>query len=562
MKIKEVLLNMLSLEGIRHIFMVPGGLIDPFLTAFDSGIDITPIVAAQEGGAAYMADGYARASNKFGVCLCIGGPGVTNTMTPILAAKSDESPLLILSGEVPTFAEGLGMFQDASLISLDDFDILKSSTKSSVIIAHANLFHHHFQHSLQTMLTPIRSPVHICIPKDIQETDIGNIELKPLGPAYYSSKVLDASAAETCLEDFKNTKVVILAGNGVDTPEGALALRRLSEALEIPVATTLRAKGVLPEDHPLSLGVFGYAGTAHATQALMHENLEVLIVLGSGLNQRDSMDWTKQLSPSIRFIQVNLNLEASSSQYAHNLNVQGDCQTFLEYVSSKNLKPVPARKEWVEKIKSAPRLYDSENQFSMAAPIHPARVVHDLRQVAPKDTVLLVDSGAHRAFCGHYWEAYHAGEYISATNLGPMGWAIPAGIGVKLAVPQKPCCVVTGDGCMLMHGMEIQTAARYKIPLVYVVINNSALGNVYLRAEKEGKTAMELTSLPDHDWAGFARALGAQSETVKDPNTLKDAFKRAFSSNATYLLDIKCGKGFSTPVEPFTEAAKTWSYQD
>ncbi len=559
MKIKDLVLKVLKQEGITHLFMVPGGLVDPFLSAFDAQPEITPIVAAHEGGATFMADGYARASKRFGVCLCIGGPGASNTATGLLAAKSDLSPVLVISGEVPTNREGLGFFQDASLVALNDFALLKNATKSSVYIENPFLFNHHFRHALMSMLSTSRSPVHVVLPTDIQESAVEN-EFPPLDSSFYLSEAVDTAAATACLNDLQATKLAILAGEGIDTLEGALTLRQLSESLEIPVATTLKAKGVFPEDHPLSLGVFGYSGTAHATQAFLHENLEVLLVLGSGLNQRDSMNWTTQLAPTKRFIQVNNDPTAFISSYPHSHLVPGDSHAFLKLLLAAHLQKNPERRAWLEAIKQQPRLYDTQNLKSQAIPIHPARVIHDLREVAPKNTIVVVDSGAHRAFCGHYWTAYGHGEYISATNLGPMGWAIPAGIGVKLARPDQPCVVITGDGCMLMHGIEIHTAARYHIPVVYIVINNDALGNVYLRAKELGKTAMELTSLPDHDWAGFAKALGVQAETIRDPDSLKTAFQRAFSANAPYLLDIKCDKNFPTPVQPFAETKKNWSY--
>ena len=168
----------------------------------------------------------------------------------------------------------------------------------------------------------------------------------------------------------------------------------------------------------------------------------------------------------------------------------------------------------------------------------------ELRRAMPRDTVLVVDSGAHRAFCGHYWEAYEPRSYISATNLGPMGWAIPAGIGAKAARPERPLVVVTGDGCMLMHGMEIQTAARYGIPAIFVVINNGALGNVWLRARKEGPGPMALTELPVHDWAGFARSLGLQAATVHQPEELAPAFAEALKAGAPFLVDVRCDRAF------------------
>jgi len=189
-------------------------------------------------------------------------------------------------------------------------------------------------------------------------------------------------------------------------------------------------------------------------------------------------------------------------------------------------------------------------------------VVKELRQVMPKDTVLVVDSGAHRAFCGHYWEAYGPRSYLSATNLGPMGWAIPAGIGAKAARPEHPLVVVTGDGCMLMHGMEIQTAARYGIAAIFLVINNAALGNVWLRAIKEGSGPAALTEIPLHDWAGFARSLGLQAATVHQPEELAPAFKQALEAGAPYLLDVRCDRSFTTPVTPFSQAKQAWVDDD
>ncbi|MEI6154190.1 MAG: thiamine pyrophosphate-dependent enzyme [Deltaproteobacteria bacterium] len=180
----------------------------------------------------------------------------------------------------------------------------------------------------------------------------------------------------------------------------------------------------------------------------------------------------------------------------------------------------------------------------------------------PRNTVLVVDSGAHRAFSGHYWEAYEPRSYLSATNLGPMGWAIAAGIGAKAARPERPLVVVTGDGCMLMHGMEIQTAARYNIPVIFLVINNGALGNVWLRANEEGPGPRGLAELPVHDWAGFARSLGLAAATIEKPDRMEAAFAQALESRSPYLIDVRCDRAFPTPVAPFSIAKKEWIDND
>ena len=323
----------------------------------------------------------------------------------------------------------------------------------------------------------------------------------------------------------------MLVGAGVEHDAAAAQLRDIAERWSIPVATTLRAKGVFPEDHALSLGVFGYAGTRHATAAILGGDLDCLLVLGSGFNERDTMHWTVRECGKALMIHVNTDMDELTANGDLGHVVPGSCHAFLDFVLSHAVDIGPAlqasqalRREWLAKIKSGPRLYDVENCHRASSPIHPATAIAALRQAFPRDGIVLVDSGAHRAFAGHYWVASKPRSYISATNLGPMGWAIPAAIGVQCARPEQRVAVITGDGCMQMHGIEVQTAARYRLPIVYVVINNGALGNVWLRARQYGALPAELTSIPDHDWAGFARAFGAQGFTVRDPKELPGSF--------------------------------------
>jgi acetolactate synthase-1/2/3 large subunit len=142
-----------------------------------------------------------------------------------------------------------------------------------------------------------------------------------------------------------------------------------------------------------------------------------------------------------------------------------------------------------------------------------------------------------------------------------MGWAIPAAIGIQCAQPKKKVAVITGDGCMHMHGLEVATAARYKLPIIYIVINNSALGNVWLRHEL-GPIPAELTSLPDIDWAAFSTSLGGNGITVKDPNQLTASFKAALNHPGPTVIDVKADKRFETPVQDWAKASHTWSYHE
>jgi acetolactate synthase I/II/III large subunit len=569
----DFILSALLEEGLTHLFLVPGGLVDPFLPALARHAKMQPIVAAHEGGAAYMADGYARASARFGAVLGIGGPGLCNMATPIAAAKTDSSPVLVLSGEIPVDMEGLGEFQDASQATLDDTTVMKPLTRLSITVASSRTLNHWLRHGLTAMLAQPRGPVHLSL---TQDAITGECAARHATVSDYFKAVapLSRPAAEAALNllgKASGPKIAFLAGAGVEHDNAAAALKAVAERWSIPVATTLRAKGVFPEDHELSLGVFGYAGTRHATAAILDNPTDVLIVLGSSFNERDTMHWMLrgQAAAKTIIIHVNTDMDELTTHGVPACVIPGSCGAFLDLmqeradaIASSLTAGQAQRRAWLAKIRQEPRLYDIDNRGKLTKPVHPAAAITALRKVYPRDGVLLVDSGAHRAFAGHYWTAYEPRTYISATNLGPMGWAIPAAIGVQCARPDRRVAVITGDGCMHMHGLEIQTAARYGLPVIYVVLNNCALGNVWLRARKFGPLPSELTSIPDHDWAGFARALGAQGFTVIDPAQLEEIYRQALAAKGPVLIDVKTDKNCPTPIYDFRAGARAWSYHE
>ncbi|MEA2944895.1 MAG: acetolactate synthase large subunit [Alphaproteobacteria bacterium] len=569
----DFVLDALIDEGLKHLFMVPGGLVDPFLPALARHPRLTPIIAAHEGGAVYMADGYARASGSFGAALGIGGPGCCNMATAVAAAKTDGSPLLVMTGEVPLDMEGRGEFQDASQATLDDTAVMSPLTRLSKTVASAKNLDHWLRHALTAMWSQPRGPVHLSLPHDVLTGECTAGYAK-VGAYFAGAQPLSVGAADGALALLADAqrplvRIAVLAGAGVEHDAAASRLKELAERWSIPVATTLRAKGVFPEDHELSLGVFGYAGTRHATAAILDGALDCLIVLGSGFNERDTMHWTVRERTKACIIHVNTDMDELTANGDLGHIVPGSCHAFLDLMAERAADIGPAlltgqarRRDWLAEIKAGPRLYDVENCNRAGAPIHPAAAIAGLRKVLPRDGILLVDSGAHRAFAAHYWSAYAPRTYISATNLGPMGWAIPAAIGVQCARPDRPVAVITGDGCMQMHGMEVQTAARYRLPIIYLVINNGALGNVWLRARQYGALPAELTSVPDHDWAGFARALGAQAFTVRDPAELAGTYAKALAARTTVLIDVKADKDCPTPVYDFNAGARAWSYQE
>ena len=181
----------------------------------------------------------------------------------------------------------------------------------------------------------------------------------------------------------------------------------------------------------------------------------------------------------------------------------------------------------------------------------PARMVATVRRACPRGTVLAVDSGAHRAWCSQYWPSYGDRDYLSLANLAPMGGAIPLGMGAKLARPERPLVVATGDGCMLMHGLEIHTAARHQLPLVILVFDNHSYGNIWYRAAGMGPGPEGLTEIEGIDWGAFARSLGGDGVTVQRPEQLGEALERGLAYPGPFVVAARIDKRYPTPVAPW-----------
>lgn len=569
----EFVLRSLVADGAEHLFMVPGGLVDPFYSALADVPELTPIVAAQEGGAAFAADGYARASGRLGACLVIGGPGLTNTVTAVSAAQSDAVPLLVISGEVASFVEGLGFFQDASAGTFDDSAVLRPVTAESFSVPDVRLLHHAYAAAMRRMFDGSRAPVHLALPRDVQTGEVATAPA-PLAADLRSGRPLDTTAARAAcaaLSDQRPERIVLLAGPGLDDPADAALLVELAERYHLPVASTQLAKGIFPEDHELALGVFGYAGGNRATHAFLDPapgGPELVIALGSAFNERQSMHWTDRLAPRCGMLAVDTSAVPVTIA-PHDLRfLHGHPAALLGWLAEDEAADrllaagIEARREWLGPITKLCRYLDTDNMTSDKSPIHPARMVAEARRALPRETVAVVDSGAHRAFAVHYWDSYGPREYLTPATLGPMGWALGAANGAAVARPDRPVVVFTGDGCMQMHGLEVQTAARYGLRVVFVVSNNGALGNVWLRAHAQGPLPAELTTVPDHDYAALARALSCPAETVREPPELAPALQRAADASGPYLLDVKTERDATTPVEPFQQAAAAWSYHE
>lgn len=563
----EFVFEAIRAQGVTHVFMDPGGLNDAFMPPMTHTDMLQTVVAAFEGGAAYMADGYARASGTLGVCFGIGGPGVLNMTTALAAAKVDRSSVLAISGEVPRSWQGQEGFQDASQEALNDVAALRPVCGYSESVPDVQVLGAHLRAAMVTAITD-RTSAHLSIPLDVQHAEVPD-DWQPIPDQLLHPEFLDEAALRQALAALQSCpdggNVVILAGPGVGEGPGARALQAVAEKYEIPVATTLGGKGCFPDDHPLALGTFGYAGSQWATSAILSDEVDVLLVIGSWLSQRDTLQWDPRMLPSTALIHVDADPTVLGKTWPTAVPVVSNPCTALNWMlecddetQTSLAAGAGVRSQFLARIKSEPRSYGMGDTTSDVQPMHPARVVSELRAAFPDDGVLCVDSGAHRAWFAEYWTVPQIGGHYSLANLAPMGGAVPLSIGAALAEPDRPVMVATGDGCMLMHGMELHTAATTRTPLIVAVMNNHAYGNIWYRAKEMGAGPEGLTTIKGVDWVGFAHAMGAGGERVEDPSEVGPALRRGLSHPGPYLLDLVTDKHYPTPVVPWRERLSHW----
>ncbi|MDN7181600.1 thiamine pyrophosphate-binding protein [Caballeronia sp. SEWSISQ10-4 2] len=566
---------MKSLESakIDHVFLVPGKLIYPLLEAIDESPSIRAIVGAHETGSAFMADGYARASRKFGVCIGISGPGTMNFVPGMAAAFADQIPMLYIAGGVSSHAEGKGAFQDATLSGIFESGVVRNLVENVVELKNKENIQAEMRRATDGLNWMRRARSFISIPIDVQKQEVlsGQDVTRQLYD-HDEFNVCEVPASRAALDALcnqyllKSKKVAFLIGSRGNDTETAKVLLEVAEKFHIPVATTLPGKGAFPEDHVLALGIYGFSSHSRAAHVINSDWLDALVVFGSDLNQRDSMNWSKKLTAGKELIIFDDSFDPPAMGHvAHGRIFSGIGATFrllsqTDTDSSADfLKVLETRKAWVAEVGQTP-LYD--HRFEEVGvrvsrgdrSLYPGDVVKRLCQLLPKDSNVVVDSGAHRVFMAHYWLSSGIGNYFSSSSLAPMGWAIAAGIGIKLAAPERPCVVVTGDGCMLMHGMEIQTAARYRVKMIYVVLNNSAHGAIHIDAIGSGSISEQFTKLPRHDWTAFASSLGVAARMVECLDDLEDALSEASRYNGPFLIEVMTGV-FPEPNRYYAECA-------
>lgn len=551
----QLLLRYLEGEGVEYIFGIPGGPLMPLYEAlFDRG-RIRPILAKHEEGAAFMADGYARVRGGLGVCCATTGPGATNTMTGITCAYGDSIPVLLLTAQVATGAFGKGAVQESTPHGVDLVEMFKPVTKLSSMLISSEKMPELIRLALRAALTGRRGPVHLNLPADLVKREVRtDLRLperyRPLSASFDREAMREASRLL-----IEARRPCILLGHGVVMSRAYEEVRRIAERLRIPVATSPKAKGAFPENHKLSLGVFGFAGHPRAEAYLLAQEVDVLMAVGTSLGEFSTHTWDERLRPGRALIHIDIDPREIGKNYPVGVGIVGDARAVLkelDYQIQRDLHWTdrPEREGLLDSMRGqVPRYIKGELLIAEDVPMKPQRLIHEMQRALPDDALLFVDIGNCIAWAVHYYESRRPGTFFLNLGMASMGHAVAAAIGGKLAAPDKPVVAFVGDAAFAMNGMEVHTAVDHDIPVTWVVVNNGGHGMVH-HGEKiqfQGRFNSSLFHRPI-DVCKVAEGLGALAFRVDTPDSFRQALKRSLDSGRPCVIDARVDPEEAPPM--------------
>jgi acetolactate synthase-1/2/3 large subunit len=533
----QALIRSLELENVDTIFGLPGGCILP---AYDPLLDsaIRHILVRHEQGAGHMAEGYAHVTGRPGVAMVTSGPAATNMVTPLCDAYMDSIPMICITGQVSTGAIGTDAFQEC-----DTVGITRSVTKHNELIMSAEDIPMMVRQAFHIATTGRPGPVLLDLPKDVlqntmtwhwpSDDDVLN-SLPGYRPTMKGHPRMIKEAARLILEA---REPVLYVGGGVLKARAADALRELAELIDVPVVTTLMARGAFPDDHPLCLGMPGMHGNATAITAMQKSDL--LINLGARFDDRITGK-ISTFAPDAKIIHVDIDPAEQGKVRRPDVPIVGDCRLVIEEII-KAIKDMLAGGEKQADISAwKSRVSGWREQFPLYYPpseagdtLKPQYCLEQLRDNAPEGTILCSGVGQHQMWSSQYWNFNEPYTWVNSGGLGTMGFSIPAAIGAKVGRPDRTVWAVDGDGCFQMTAQELVTASVERIPIKVAVLNNSYLGMVRQWQEmfyEERYSEVYLSpELPD--FVKWAEAMGCVGIRVESPEEVQPAIEKANSIN-------------------------------
>jgi len=565
----DVFLQYLVAEGAHVVFGVPGGLLHPFFEGVERHPQLRLVVTKHEEGAAFMADGYARTTRKLAVCAGTAGPGATNLLTGVSCAFADGVPMLVLTGQVPSHAIGRGAAQETAATDMDIVGMFKPVTKYSAAVESPERLAQHLRRALRLALTGRPGPVHLNVPVDFWSKPADEIWFDPKTyrpTTHLFDRTAVAAAAEKLLRAKKPT---LLVGSGAVTSGAEEHVQTLAELLQARVATSPRAKGALAEDHPLSLGVLGFAGHKQARQTLLGTDVDCLFTIGASLNETTTFNWNPSLRTGKTLIQLDIDADRIGRSYPVDVALVGDAQTILVelvyHIHRAIREGASPGSEWSNEpplVRGHERYDQPALRTSDAIPLTPQRWRADLQEALPEDAIVFSDIGGHMLFNIHELCVKKGQKFVINLGFGSMGHGTCAPIGAALAskravagsaeggTARTRVISIIGDACFTMNGMELITAAEYRVPVVWIVENNQMHGITWHGSKlvSGGRPMESIRYQRPLEIAAIARAMGLPAWVVDRPQQMQQVLSEALSMGAPALIEVRVDGSISPPL--------------
>lgn len=550
-QIADLIVFYLEQMGVEYVFGVPGGAIEPLYNALARSQrrgGPRPMVARHEAGAAFMADGYTRETGKIGVCCATSGPGATNLITGVACAFDNGIPMLVITGQPSLPSFGRRALQESSCTGINTLGMFRHCTRYNSLISHPEQIESKLITALQRAVRAPRGPVHLSIPLDIMKSPSPvSLPSYDLTDKIRPSSLLDAEATDELLElvrQAKNPRLLIGGACG----EAIGSILQFAALINAPLACTPDGKGLVAPRHPLFRGVFGFAGHQAASGLLNDENVDLILAIGTSMNEWTSSGWSDSLLNN-RLVHIDESAEHLARSPMARLHVRGRLlsifdrliESLQQTAGSTATTPAPAAAGAAGTPGAAQLFAEPGKYLSPKTPIKPQRLMHDLGRRFPPHSRFLADAGNSVAWAIHYLtpgDRRIAERRLSADrkrdtgrrttdggwlrltmDFAPMGWAIGGAVGTAAGNPGVPVVCITGDGSMLMNGQEISVAVAECLTVIFVVLNDQALGMVKHGQRLAGAERIAF-ELPPTDFAAMARAMGADAHVIRSPEDM------------------------------------------
>jgi acetolactate synthase-1/2/3 large subunit len=537
----SILWECLEREGVRVVFGYPGGAILPAYDALKHS-KIHHVLVRHEQGATHMADGYARASGKVGVCMATSGPGATNLVTGLATAMLDSIPVVAITGQVSSKVLGSDAFQE-----IDITGITLPITKHNFLVTRAEQIAPAIREAFQIARSGRPGPVLVDITKDAQQAT-AVYDFDAAAPAPYRPHPMlraESSSIREAIELIKQAKKpIILAGHGIVESGAEREVLAFAESQQIPIATTLLGLGCIPAAHPLQLGMMGMHGESWVNNAIQEADL--LLAFGMRFDDRVTGNLA-QYSPHSKKIHVEIDPSEINKNVRADVALIGDLKGVLQLL----LPLLTKRKDasWLKEINASKG--DAAVRDIINLPdnghLYAAHVIHDIWKEAREagrlhDTIIVTDVGQHQMWEAQYFKHEAPRSLVTSGGLGTMGFALPAAIGAKVAEPHKDVWVIAGDGGFQMTAAELSTIVQEGLAINIAVINNGFLGMVRQWQETFYDKNYSASPILSPDFVMLAAAHGIAGATVSKRAEVTPTVTRARTSGKPFLINFQVEK--------------------